>query len=607
VDYRRLEDLDAFAARRREQYAGKALEVERLTGFCLLARREVLDKVGGFDEQFGIGFFDDDDLSVRARQAGFRLLVALNVFVHHFGNRTFTGLGIDCPRQLRENFERFRAKWGEGHCAGYRVPAGPTGTPPVATARPRVSLCLIVKNEEANLPACLASAAGLADEVIVVDTGSTDRTKEVAAQHGARVFDFTWVDSFSAARNECLRHANGEWIFWLDADDRLDEENRQKLRALFANLPDGNVAYVMKCLCLPDPVSRTATVVDHVRLFRNHPQLRWEHRVHEQILASVRRSGGEVRWAGVVIHHTGYQDPSLRRQKLQRDLRLLKLEETEQPNHPFTLFNLGSVYQEMGQTAEALTLFRRSLAGSQPDDSIVRKLYALIAQCHRQLGQPQEALASCQQGRGHYPDDVELLFQEGVVRRERGDHGGAEACWLRLLGSKDAEHFGSVAVGLRGYKTRHNLALLYQEQGRLAEAEMHWQAALEELPDFLPASLKLGEVYLTQQRWTDLEKLASQLRGQGVPMEGDVLVARGLLARKQFLAARLLLEEVIAQNPEAVYPWVILSHVLLQEGRDWGSAEHALRQVIHRDPQHAEAWHNLHVLLHQQARTTWAS
>jgi hypothetical protein len=90
-------------------------------------------------------------------------------------------------------------------------------------------------------------------------------------------------------------------------------------------------------------------------------------------------------------------------------------------------------------------------------------------------------------------------------------------------------------------------------------------------------------------------------------MEGDVLVARGLLARKQFLAARLLLEEVIVRYPEAVYPWVILSHVLLQEGRDWGSAEHALRQVIHRDPQHAEAWHNLHVLLHQQAWTTPAS
>src|SRR5207302_655298 len=90
VSYPGLDGLPAFAADRRQRYAGKAVQVERLTGFCLLARRDVLQRIGGFDEQYGTGFFYDDDLCVRARQAGFRLLVALNVFVHHFGSRTFT-------------------------------------------------------------------------------------------------------------------------------------------------------------------------------------------------------------------------------------------------------------------------------------------------------------------------------------------------------------------------------------------------------------------------------------------------------------------------------------------------------------------------------------
>src|SRR5205823_11071901 len=103
--------------------------------------------------------------------------------------------------------------------------------------------------------------------------------------------------------------------FWMDADDRLDAGNREKLRTVFANLRDENVAYSMKCVCLPDPVTGTTTVVDHVRLFRNHPEICWRYRVHEQILPAVRRQGGEVRWADVVIHHTGYQDSALRRRK----------------------------------------------------------------------------------------------------------------------------------------------------------------------------------------------------------------------------------------------------------------------------------------------------
>ena len=122
TDYQDLAGMPAFAARLRQEKAGRALRVDRLTGFCLLVRREVFDQVGNFDEQFGLGFFDDDDLCVRAREAGFQLLVAEDVFVHHFGNRTFRGLGIDCKELLVSNFERFKNKWGSERAAGYHLP-----------------------------------------------------------------------------------------------------------------------------------------------------------------------------------------------------------------------------------------------------------------------------------------------------------------------------------------------------------------------------------------------------------------------------------------------------------------------------------------------------
>src|SRR5262249_18032576 len=217
---------------------------------------------------------------------------------------------------------------------------------------------------------------------------------------------------------------------------------------------------------------------------------------------------------------------------------------------------------------------------SHPGDSIVRKLYALIAQCHRQLGQNAEALAACQQGRQHYPDDIELLFLEGLAWRERGELAQAEACLVRLLQTPPGEHFASVDAGLRGCKARHNLALIYRDQGQAAEAAVQWRAALAEQPDFAPALLGLGELSLAQGRWDELEPIAQRLEADPqTAVDGVVLQARAHLARREFAPARQLLEAARARAPQAVWPRVLLSHVLLQEGRDWQAPPQALRPL----------------------------
>jgi GT2 family glycosyltransferase/tetratricopeptide (TPR) repeat protein len=614
--YKDLAGLPAFAAWRRQEFAGKVLPVERLTGFCLLIRREVLERIGVLDETFGTGFFEDDDLSVRVLRAGYRLLVAQDVYIHHFGSRTFSGMGLDVEKELQEKFGQFHAKWGQQHSAGYRLPDGsplpaaatdaaPTVVvQPARTARARVTLCLIVKNEESNLGDCLGSAADLVDEVIVVDTGSTDATKEIASRFGARVFDFPWCDSFAAARNESLRHATGDWIFWLDADDRLDEENRAKLRTLFAGLGEENAAYVLKCLCLPDAATGSSTVVDHVRLFRNRPDVRWTYRVHEQILPAIRKTGGAVRWSEVVIRHTGYQDPPLRRRKLERDLRILRMENSERPDDPFTLFNFGQVAQELGRHAEAIPLLRRSLEKSHPKDSIVRKLYALIAGCHRQLGQPAEALSACREGRVHYPDDAELLFVESILLREKGDLAGAEVCLRRTLSAPTEGHFASLDAGLRGYKARQNLAILCQQQGRPEEAEAHFRQVVAERPEFLPGWVGMAELFLAQKQWPQLEETAEQLASiRGGEVEAGLLRARGHLVRREFAECRSILEKAIAAAPRVLAPRLLLSHAYLQEGTDPDGAEGALLSVLELAPDNTEARNNLAVLRRDRERT----
>jgi tetratricopeptide (TPR) repeat protein len=358
----------------------------------------------------------------------------------------------------------------------------------------------------------------------------------------------------------------------------------------------------MKCLCLPD-AKGTETLVDHLRLFRNRPDVRWEFRVHEQILPAVRRSGAEVRWGDVVIHHTGYCDPALRHRKLERDLRLLLLERAEQPDNPFTLFNLGQVYQELGRPAEALPLFQRSLAGSAPGDSIVRKLYALLAQCHLRLGQGPEALRACRDGLGHFPEDAELLVQEGLVRRRLGDRPGARACWERALATVPGRYFASVHAGLRGYLTRHNLAALCQELGDRAAAEAHWRAALAERPTYEPARLGLADLLLAGGRWAEAEALADAwAAAPGGALGAGLVRGRLLLARKEFAAAQALLRGLAGEHPGAVEARQLLSHALLQEGRDWEAAEQALREVLALDPGHGEARHNLAVLLRRRGR-----
>jgi glycosyltransferase involved in cell wall biosynthesis len=162
----------------------------------------------------------------------------------------------------------------------------------------------IVKNAQAGLAACLASVRDLVDEIIVVDTGSVDRTKAIALEYGALVVDFAWQDSFAAARNESLRHSAGKWILWLDADESLDETNRQRLRALLDSLGDENVAFLMRQSSPLETSTHATAHVDQVRLFRNLPEVHWQYRVHEQILLSLRQHGAEVRTTDIVIRTT---------------------------------------------------------------------------------------------------------------------------------------------------------------------------------------------------------------------------------------------------------------------------------------------------------------
>jgi glycosyltransferase involved in cell wall biosynthesis len=293
---------------------------------------------------------------------------------------------------------------------------------------------MIVRDEVQHLPHCLASAADLVDEVIVVDTGSTDATPELAQRAGARVYPFAWNDDFSAARNESIRHATGDWIFWLDADDRIDLPNRHKLRELFASLDADNAAYIMVYLALREMGQDKNSVAHHAKLFRNDPRIRWRYRVHEQILPALEEAGARAVPTDIVIHHLGYQEPEIVRRKLERNFRLLKLEDADRPGDCLTQFNLGRTMMRLGQLEASLPCLRQAINKLPADAAfLTRTAYALSIEALCRLKRSQEAILICREGRVRFPLDRELLLAEGLVLRDLGDNQGAVAKLERLL------------------------------------------------------------------------------------------------------------------------------------------------------------------------------
>jgi glycosyltransferase involved in cell wall biosynthesis len=220
-----------------------------------------------------------------------------------------------------------------------------------------LSLCMLVKNEERNLPRCLDSVGDLAGEVIVVDTGSTDATPGIAASYGAKVvpFDFSFVD-FAAARNQALARATGRWILVLDADETLDRASGPMIESLIAR--DENAGYFLeRHNYSSDSAKATRDYV--VRLFRNCPNHRYRGRVHEIVDASIVEAGGRLTKTGIRIDHNYASDRDARRRRNHWYIEILKEEIAADPSDDSRLDFLAAEYHQLEMFNEAAKIAER--------------------------------------------------------------------------------------------------------------------------------------------------------------------------------------------------------------------------------------------------------
>jgi len=383
----------------------------------------------------------------------------------------------------------------------------------------------------------------------------------------------------------------------MDSDDTIDERNGRRLREIAHGQHSPSVlGYVMQVHC-PGPPAHgqvDCTVVDHVKLVRNLPGLKFDGRIHEQVLPAIRQLGGEVAWTDVHVAHSGSdQTPAGRKRKQERDLRILHQELQERPEHPFTLFNLGMTYADMEEYARAAEYLRRSIAAAGEGESHLRKAYALLANCHVQQKQLERANQTIAEGRKRFPQDAELLFRFGILAHQEGRSQEAERAYLQLLGQRADRYFSSVDRGILGFKTRHNLAAVYQDQGRADLAELQWRCAVREMPKYrlgwrglLDSLLRLRRL---QTAAVEIEHLLLD-----ADLRSTALLARAQLSeiRGQPDAAKQDLAAAVADFPDEIEPLEAFCRFHFEHGEPY-EAKLALRELSTRLPNDGAVLHNL--------------
>jgi glycosyltransferase involved in cell wall biosynthesis len=226
--------------------------------------------------------------------------------------------------------------------------------------KPFISLCMIVKNEEKVIGRCLSSVAHLVDEVIIVDTGSIDKTKQVVSNFTSKVYDFTWVNDFSAARNFAASKASGEWILVLDADEYIDEENFEDFKAELKRDNGIYDAYTAKILNFTGNFGENLLQNHHDRVYKNNAGIIYYRKIHEQF-KNINNEELHMKNSPLLIFHSGYLNYTVgEKKKSERNKELLDKEISSGANKAFDYFNYGNEYYSMGDFEKALDTYLKA-------------------------------------------------------------------------------------------------------------------------------------------------------------------------------------------------------------------------------------------------------
>lgn len=354
----------------------------------------------------------------------------------------------------------------------------------------KISLCMIAKNEEQNLRRCLKSVQGVVDEIIVVDTGSTDNTCQVAREAGAVVRSFIWNDNFSDARNASLEGATGEWILFLDADEELPRESCEVLRRLTSN--EDVEGYFVKIVSLIGSEGWTETCPDLIfRLFRNRPEYRFRGAIHEQIADVILEKNPKAAYRiaeDFVIIHYGYLDSQIsEKDKKNRNLKIIEKELEQEPGNRLLRYHYGVELYRAQRYEEAALELTRAANGIDPNTIYLPKLLRYIVLAYQSAAQPAQALNVALLGLRFFPNYADLYYYAGLLYLELKQYSSAYEYLLKAISMPEQPAQYASFAGIRGFRAYYHLGQIAQTFLDYEEALRFYIAGISDNPNFIPA------------------------------------------------------------------------------------------------------------------------
>jgi len=322
--------------------------------------------------------------------------------------------------------------------------------------RPTVSLCMIVKNEEVYLEKCLQSVKDAVDEIIIVDTGSNDRTLHIAEIHGAKTFHFQWTNDFSEARNFSIQQATMNYILVMDADEWLDEGT--DLKEVLKTEKDYYMVRIKN-----ETTSGVAILHSAIRLFKNNVGLEYFGKIHEHLNIEDQSLDLSYENGDVLLNHIGYKkDIYADKEKHKRNFQIL-LEEVNNNPSGYNYFNLGNQYKVNNQHREAVEAYKKSFPLSKDRVFINQLLYNMI-DCLRILGEKEEALEVVNASIESFPHYTDFYFIRGRIYGEMSYFKDAENNYKKCIELGEVK-YGQTLDGVGSFLAFNCLGDIYLELG----------------------------------------------------------------------------------------------------------------------------------------------